>query len=195
MKKIKDVTWQEIFESWRDREAHNPGWIECATKIKGWPDWALWRSFTAQQIDAVNRKWEMFQLSNPVEEIPEMLIGPYSGWQSRVVHKNKTTFKELLEVPGQYEEWSNHAGVLAIMNGMPFTTELIGLLRKDIDKIVCLDGHHRATAISLAQKQGKRIDFSQTPITIALTEISANDCQLFDDLLERGTTKNPQTAP
>lgn len=193
MKFIKDTAWPEVFEGWRDREANNPGWLECATKVKGWPDWESWRSFTAQKIDATNRNWKIFQFSDPMLEIPEMLVGPFSSWQSRVIHKNKTAFKELLEIPGQYEEWNNHSGILAIMSGMPFTTELIGLIRKDIDKIVCLEGHHRATAISLARKQGKDIDFSQTPITIALTEISPADCRLFDELLKRGTTKNPQT--
>lgn len=193
MKFIKDTAWPEVFEGWRDREANNPGWLECATKVKGWPDWESWRSFTAQKIDATNRNWKIFQFSDPILEIPEMLVGPFSIWQSRVIHKNKTTFKELLEIPGQHEEWSNHSGILAIMSGMPFTTELIGLIRKDIDKIVCLEGHHRATAISLARKQGKDIDFSQAPITIALTEISPADCRLFDELLKRGTTKNPQT--
>ena len=191
MKKVKDTNWEEVFEGWRSRESSNPQWIECATKIKGWPDWESWRTFTSKQINAPNRKWEIFQFSNPNEEVPEMLLGPYLGWQSRVVNKNKTTFKELLEIPGQYEEWINHAGVLEMMNGLPFTTELIGLLRKDINKIVCLDGHHRGTAISLAQKQGRNINFSQTPITIALTEIPASEFQLFEELLERGTTKNP----
>ncbi len=192
MKFIKDTTWSEIFEGWRSREANNPGWVECATKIKGWPDWESWRSFTARQIDANNRRWQVFQFIHPMLEVPEMFIGPYSGWQSTVTNKNRTTFKELLEIPEQYQKWSNHSGVLAIMNGMPFTTEFIGLIRKDIDKIVCLEGHHRAIAISLAQKHGKIIDFSQTPITIALTEISSADCRLFDELLMRGTTKNPQ---
>jgi len=191
MKKVKDTSWQVVFEGWRSREAHNPNWIECA-KIKGWPDWESWRSFTVQQIDASHRKWKIFQFSDPMREIPDMLIGPYSQWQSRVINTNQTTFKELLEIPEQYREWSSHAGILSIMNGMPFATELIGLIRKDSNTIVCLEGHHRATAISLAQKQNKKIDFSQTAIMIALAEISSDECILFDELLQRGTTKNEE---
>lgn len=191
MKFIKETTWQEIFEGWRQREAHNPGWIACA-KEKGWPDWESWRRCTAHQINAENRDWKIFEFTNPMEEIPLMLIGPYSGWQSRVIHKNKTTFKELLEIPSQYEEWSKHSGVLAIMNGLPFKTEFIGFVRKDINKIVCIEGHHRATAITLAKQQGKNIDFSGTVITIALSDLVVDDCQLLDSLLKRGTSKNPQ---
>jgi hypothetical protein len=193
MQFIGNTTWQEIFEKWRSREANNPNWIECATKIKGWPNWEAWRSFTAQQIDAVNRKWEIYQFCNPLEEIPEMLIGPFWGWQSRVNNKNKTTFKELLEIPKQYEEWSKHPGISAIINELPFVTELIGLVRKDVDKIVCFEGHHRAVAVSLAKKQNKIIDFSKTPITIALTDLAADHCQLLDILLQRGTAKNPRS--
>lgn len=193
MKFIKDTTWQEIFDGWREREADNPGWIECATKIKGWPDWESWRSFTGEQINAKNREWKIYQFEYPLEEIPEMLIGPYSGWQSRVLNKNKTTFKELLEIPAQLEEWSRHSGLLSIVNGLPFTTEFIGLIRKDLDKIVCLEGHHRATAMVLAKKQGLKIDFSQTSVTIALTELAGENCQLLDEVLKRGTSKNPRS--
>lgn len=193
MKFIKDTNWQNIFEKWREREASNPGWIECATKIKGWSDWESWRSFTAKQFDAENREWKIFQFENPVEEIPEMLIGPYSGWQSRVINKNRTTFSELLEIADQYDEWSKHPGILAIIEGLPFATELIGVVRKDIDKIVCIEGHHRAMAITLAKKRGQIIDFSKTPITIALTELTADNCYLLDDILQRGTSKNPQS--
>lgn len=186
---VRNISWQDVFEGWRAREANNPGWIECATKIKGWPDWASWRSFTAQQIDAEHREWKLYAFSDPLREIPEMLIGPYSGWQSKVINKNKTSFKQLLEIPNQYQELSQHDGVLKIMNGLPFETEMIGLIRKDIDKIACIEGHHRATAIALAQMQRQKIDFSETSITIALTELDADDCGLFDILLQRGTSK------
>lgn len=191
MKFIKDTTWQEIFEGWREREANNPNWINCATKVKGWPNWESWRWFTANQINALNRKWEFYYFENPLEEIPHMLIGPYSGWQSRVLNKNLTTFKELLEIPVQYEEWSKHSGILSIMKGLPFATEYIGLTRKDTNQIVCIEGHHRATAISLAKKLGKQINFSQTPLTIALAELSINEYWLIDNVLKRGTSKNP----
>ncbi len=192
MEFVRNTTWQEVFAGWQSREATNPGWVECATKIKGWPDWESWRSFTAQQIGADNRDWKIFHFDNPLEEVPEMLIGPFSGWQSRVSNKNKTTFGELLEIPGQFEEWSKHLGVQSIIAGLPFTTEFIGLLRRDINKIVCLEGHHRSVAISFVKKQGKKIDFSQTPITIALAELTVAESHLLDEVLKRGTSKEPR---
>jgi hypothetical protein len=191
MKFLKETTWSDVFESWRKREASNPSWVECATKIKGWPDWESWRSFTAEQFDAPNRDWKIFQFTNPEEEIPEMLLGPYSGWQSKVIRRHETTFKELLEIPAQYEELSKHSGIQAITKGLPFTTEFIGVVRKDNGKIVCVEGHHCATAIALARMNGKMIDFSKTSITIALAELPVDDCNLFESILQRGTLKNP----
>ena len=190
MKFIKDTTWPEIFEGWRAREAGNPGWINCATKIKGWPDWESWRSFTAKQINAENRRWKIFEFTNPPDEILAMLVGPYGGWQARVEKKNNTTFEELLNSKEQFEHFCKHDGVLSILKGLPFATEFIGLIRKDSNQIVCLEGHHRATAIALAKKQGKTLDFSKTPITIALAELKADEVSLLDKVLQRGTSKD-----
>ncbi len=49
MRFIKQTTWQEVFKGWSEQEANNPGWIRCATEIKGWPDWESWRNHTAEQ--------------------------------------------------------------------------------------------------------------------------------------------------
>lgn len=187
MKLIKNTTWGEIFENWKNRESNNPDWIECATKIKGWPDWKSWRNFTAQQIDAENRNWQIYKLTNPAEEISSMLIGPYSSWQNKVINKNNTTFEELLDIPEQYKYFSQHNYILKILSALPFSTELIGIIREDNSKIVCIEGHHRATAITLAKKQKTKIDFKNAPIQIALTNISRNESFLFDDALKRGT--------
>jgi hypothetical protein len=192
MNLLRNTTWKEVFEGWREREADNSGWIQCATKIKGWPDWESWRRFAASKINAENREWQIFEFTKPMEEIPRMLIGPYGGWQSRVTNKNKTTFEELLNIPEQLEIFSKHEGVLNILDGLPFTTELIGLIRDDMNKVVCLDGHHRATAIALAALQGKQIDFSKVKVTIALTHLPAEECLLLDAVLERGTSMNPE---
>lgn len=87
VKFIKEITWTEVFEGWRSREANNPGWIKTATEIKGWPDWESWRKFTASQIGAENHSWELYEFTDPMSEVPEMLVGPYGGWQSKLPEK------------------------------------------------------------------------------------------------------------
>lgn len=192
MKFIKDTTWQEVFEGWRQREGTNPAWIECATQVKGWPDWESWRLFTAQQLAAESREWKLFQFDNPIQEVAELLLGPYSGWQNRVVEKNNTSFDQFLDIPEIYQEYSQQPGIRRMIEGLPFSTELIGVLRKDNGKIICIEGHHRAVALVVAGREGKQIDFSATPITIALAEIPATECSIFNTMLARGTSKEPR---
>lgn len=192
MRLIKNTTWEKVFESWKKRESSNPDWIRCATEIKGWPDWESWRKHSASQIMAEKRDWQIHEFTDPIREIPAMLVGPYSGWQSRLPQKNVATFEDLLSIPKQLEKFSKHDGVISIMNGLPFTTEFIGIVRDDINKIVCLEGHHRATAIGLVKKQGKEIDFSGIKVTIALSHLLKDEVHLLDEILKRGSSKNPE---
>lgn len=78
------------------------------------------------------------------------------------------------------------------MNGLPFTTEFIGLIRDDLNKIVCLEGHHRATAVALAKRLGKAIDYSGTKMTIALAHLQQNEISLLDEALKIASSRNPE---
>lgn len=191
MKLIGRTAWEDVFSGWRSREANNPGWVTCATEVKGWPDWESWRRFSAHQIGAEKRNWEIFEWTDPSEEIPQMLIGPYSGWQARVAKKNATTFEELLDIPDQLTHFLAHTGIAHIREGLPFSTEFIGLIRDDNRKIVCLEGHHRAVAIALVKRLGKNVDFSKTRLTIALAHLPIEECHVLDDALRRGTSRTP----
>ncbi|MBN1585361.1 hypothetical protein JW899_03275 [Candidatus Uhrbacteria bacterium] len=196
MRFIRNVDWEEVFNGWRSREAWNPGWVECATKVKGWPDWESWRRHTASQMRAAERDWKVYGLDDPMREVPEMLVGPYSGWQDRVVQagaeRNRTTFADFLDSGEQRDFFSGHDGVRKIMGGLPFATEFIGLIRGDTGQVVCIDGNHRATAISLTAKLGRPVDFTGIPVTFALTEMSVEGCREMDSILERGTSRSPK---
>ncbi|MBU1292416.1 hypothetical protein KKH07_03030 [Patescibacteria group bacterium] len=191
MKFIKDTSWENVFEGWREREANDPGWINCATQIKGWPDWESWRRFTASGIKAEKRSWQIFKFTDPINEISAMLVGPYSGWQSRLPEKNKFSFEDLINIPEKYEFFKKHDKVLSMIKDFPAPTEFIGLIRKDSGKIICLEGHHRAVAVALAKKQDKSIDFKKE-IFIALAELPVVEISILDQVLKRGTSKNPE---
>ncbi|MBI5071532.1 hypothetical protein HZB93_01390 [Candidatus Falkowbacteria bacterium] len=190
LKFIKDTTWEEVFEGWRSREANNPGRIRTATEIKGWPDWESWRKFSAAQIGAEERSWKIYEFTDPMNDIPAMLVGPYSGWQKKLPEKNKNSFEELLNISRNYDFFKNHSGVAAMINDFPCPTEFIGLVREDNGKLVCLEGHHRATAIALAKKEGRKIDCKNT--RIAVTQLPKDECGILDKILQRGTSKNPE---
>lgn len=191
MRFLKDTTWEEVFNGWRQREASNPGWINCATKIKGWPDWESWRKFTVLQLGLEKLSWQIFEFTDPINEISAMLVGPYTGWQDRVTKKNQSTFEDLLNVPEQLDFFLKHDRVPSIVANFPNPTEFIGLTREDLDKVVCVEGHHRAVAVALAKKQGVPIDLGGK-ITIALAGLKENRVGVLDEVLKRGTSKNPQ---
>jgi len=147
---------------------------------------------TGSQIRADKLNWGEYKLTNPLVEISSMLVGPYTRWQSMLPNKNISSFNDLLEIPERYNQFREHDTVVSIMNSMPFDTEFIGLLRKDNNKIVCLEGHHRAVAITLAKKLNKKIDFNKANIIISLAHLSEKDNYLLDDTLKRGSSKNPK---
>ncbi len=190
MKYLRDATWEDVFDGWRKREGSNPDWIRVATDVKGWKDWDEWRHFTANHLRLPARAWQIFQFTQPSEEIPRMLLGPYTGWQSRVANKHETTFEDLLADPQQKKEWESNAGMMELIKHLPFATQMIGFLRDD-GRITCLEGHHRSLAITFAKQQGREIDFSKTPFTIALAALPEAEAPLLDRVLARGSSKNP----
>jgi hypothetical protein len=190
MKLIRPTTWPETFENWSSKEASDPSWIHCATQIKGWPDWHSWRNFTAEQFDAQNLDWNLYEFDNPMKEIPEMLMGPFQGWQNRMPTQNTATFNDLIDLPSQMKYWSSVEKIISLIENFPQGTQLIGLIREDIDKIICLEGHHRATALTIADRMGQTISLKNPPL-IALAKITGDIDKKLTEILERGTSKTP----
>jgi len=185
---LKNATWQEVFEEWKNREANDPGWINCAVNIKGWPDWASWRSYTAALLGAEKREWKIYKILEPQKFIPKMLVGPYGGWQKRLPEKNILSFSQMLEITQNYEELSENDKVSSMINNFPVGTQFIGLVCSDNKKIVCLEGHHRATAVALAVKNGQALNLGEEN-TIALCELAMGEEKLLDEVLEKGTNR------
>lgn len=187
MKKISDTTWSEVFKKWEEREGEDSSWLEVA-KQKGWDNWKEWREYTASQFDAESRDWEVFEFENPLAEVPEILIGPYTGWQKRFEQKNIHTFKDMIEREDYRNEFLNNPGLKSMMDAMPFEITFIGVRKAD-GSIVLIDGHHRATMMTILAYQGNDLDFSSTPIRIALTDLGEDADSILDHMLKKGTNK------
>lgn len=188
MNVLRDISWDEVFSGWCDREANNPGWIRVATEVKGWPDWGSWRRYTTEQFGASSREWKLYAFSDPANEVPAMLLGPYTGWQNRVENKLEATFDQLFDTESQSQEFLQNTNIQNMINALPFETQLIGLKLPD-GRVMCIDGHHRATAITLAKKQGKDVGYKNGQITMALTEFTADDQGLLSEALRKGSSK------
>ena len=193
LKFINPTSWEDVFQDWKQREGNDPGWIHCATTIKGWPDWESWRRFSAEQIHAADRDWEIYECTDPMRDIPTMLVGPFTGWQSRLPKPNVSSFAELVAIPEQAQFFREHEKVAGMMKHFPPSTMFIGLCREDSGSIVCLEGHHRATAVALSLKAGSEIDFGG-PVQIALAVLHADELTLLDQVLARGSSKDPKDA-
>ena len=188
LKHIRPTTWEEVFQDWKQREGNDPGWIHCATKLKGWDSWESWRRFTAEQIGAPTREWNLFEFTNPMNEIPNMLVGPFTGWQSKLPMPNRHTFTDLVRMPEQAVPFHAHEKVAGIMRNFPCPTTFVGLQFDETNRIVCIEGHHRATAVALVVLDGRTIDFGG-PVHIALATLNADEADLLDHVLARGTRK------
>jgi hypothetical protein len=125
-----------------------------------------------------------------MEEIPAMLVGPYSGWQKKLLLPNQGSFSDLVAIPKEYEFYKQNTNLSGMADNYPAHTEMIGLRRPD-GKIICLEGHHRSTCVALAEKDGKVISFSQ-PMRIAIAELQPDELGLMDEVLARGTSKEPE---
>lgn len=184
---ISLTTWKDIFENWKNSEGVELSWQQVARE-KGWPDWESWRRNSLAPMKPEMLSWEMFEFDNPMEEIPAMVMGPYKAWQKGIEEKNKLTFTEFLEIPAEYERFVRHIGVLERMNDFP-DTSMIGVIRPDNGKLVCIEGHHRACAVALAKKLEKEIIF-KNPIRIAVAKLPPGGEVALDQMLARGTEKN-----
>lgn len=119
-----------------------------------------------------------------------MLVGSFTGWQSRLPALNQHTFADLALIPAQAAHFRAHEKVASMMKNFPSSTTFIGLQLDWTDRIVCIEGHHRATAVALAELDDAPIDFGGT-VRIALAMLKADESGLLEEVLTRGTSKDP----
>ena len=185
---MRPLTWKEVFEGWREREANNPSWIECATKTKGWPDWESWRLHTAAQLHLQDRSWSLYEVLDPGSFLPNLLVGPFHAWQKYAQQKNIATFAELLTLPEPRGFFLEHPAVQRLMKQFPAPTELIGLLREDTQKIVCIEGHHRVAAVTLGQAMESPVTFLG-PVYLVLASLKKEETVFLNETLKQGSSR------
>lgn len=188
MKSLEDTSWDDVFEKWRGREAADPGWIQCATEVKGWPDWESWRRFSAELLGAEQLEWRRYLVENPEIELPALLVGPFQGWQNRLNVKNAASFADMMADPVQAAFFSQHEKVRSMMANFPAPTELIAVQRDDSGKIVCIEGHHRSAAVALGTVLGQAVQFTG-PVTLALARLPTERVQVLEEMLRRGSSR------
>lgn len=181
---LGETDWSEIFKVWQANEGIMPSWQELATKQKGYKSWEEWRTAWVKNFDAQSRQWFRYEIIDPIKIVPNFYVGPTKAWQGNFMEKKigKNTFSDLVgRVVFHYKK------VGGILKNFPEKSEFIGVCLPG-NKVVLIEGHHRASAIAVSAKNGTEISFKQLP-TISLTFFQAGEENLLDDLLLRGSAK------
>ncbi|MFC1721478.1 hypothetical protein ACFL0Z_01025 [Patescibacteria group bacterium] len=178
------TTWNDVFELWQEREGAREDWQRVA-KAKGWQSWEDWRRDRAEQFGASDREWHRYTILDPLQTVPGWRVGPTMSWQKSFPEgeRNQHTFADLVNTVS----YNQNDKVQGMLKDFPEPTEFIGLLMPD-KSVVIIEGHHRATTLAWAAKQGKKISLAELP-TIALTEFNPDEEKLLDKMLARGSTK------
>lgn len=187
----QDLDWNEVFEVWRKHEAHFPGWVHVATKVKGWDSWEEWRMYMALQMNLPEEAWKLYEIPIPEQQIPNMLVGPFWEWQKQLPEpiRLQATFHDFI---AERLEWAKgHHRIPDMMEHFSSPTQFIGLYLEDQDRLLCFEGSHRAAAVALAGKEGVNIDFGSQKPLIAVATISGDTNELLARAMEIGS-ENPE---
>ncbi len=169
LKLIKSLTWEEVFDIWRENETYDNKWEELY-KSRGFDNWDEWRSTYIEPLNLKNEEWGLYEIIDPMQTVPKFFGGPFRSWVERF-YKNKMTqtFQELVQNP----EIQNYPGIRRVMGGFPQETSLIGIFFAN--ELVIAEGMHRCTALALAVHEGKKI---KTNIKIALANSSLDQLRI-----------------
>lgn len=141
---IKPLTWEEVFKIWKGNEINESHWQEYYKK-EGFESWLGWRNKYLKPIGALNRKWKLVKVINPLKSVPDFHGGPYEGWTKNFYKgKNLPKFIEMKEHPRAENYFKNLSSKTTII---AWNTKI---------GIVIIEGMHRCAAIARAAKRGRK---------------------------------------
>lgn len=145
---IKNLTWPEVFEVWRQNEENRENWKQHYTE-RGFDSWEEWRMKYAEPFRCAEAKWALYKITNPVRDIVYFYGGPFRSWKERFYKQNDTlSFEQLADL----SEIQQHGGTNEILNNFPENTILTGMVADK--QIYIIEGMHRSSALALMNKRG-----------------------------------------
>lgn len=123
---IKSLTWEDVFEMWRQNEANRPNWIEFYKKA-GYSSWEEWRNEFVKTLKCAKYQWSFYEILEPLKDILPINGGSFKSWIERFYSGKKSlTFKQLADLPAIQA----HQGINEIIENFPDQTILTGLIVK-----------------------------------------------------------------
>jgi len=156
---IQPITWQKVYRTWKKNEDHD--FWRAHYQPRGFSSWPEWRKNYIQPLGLEKLKWQTGELKN-IKDILNFYGGPFKAWKKYFYkNKNSLTFKQLALL----SKIKNNKRFKKLINNFPGQTTLIAIQRKN--KIIIIDGMHRATALALMINKKQKI---KTKINIAFAE-------------------------
>lgn len=139
---VKSLSWKEIFDVWRDLEAWQESWKEHWTE-RGFDSWDEWREAYTAPLHPETLSWELYQITDPVKELPLFYGTPTKAWIEKAYDGATTKqLKDIFNLPIITENQK----VLAIKRGFPKETMLTGIVHDK--KIILIEGMHRSNVLA-----------------------------------------------
>jgi hypothetical protein len=151
LQKIKELSWQEVFQKWEDIEGKLPHWVEHY-QDRGFASWRKWRTSSMAPIKPETLTWNLYQLTDFMHTIPLFRGGPFYSWVRKIYgDKKMPPFAEIIRHPTirQRVEASR------FVQQFPAETTLMGLVVGG--DVVIIEGMHRCSAVALAAAEGRSI--------------------------------------
>jgi len=163
---IYDIEWQDIFAVWRAYESYQKDWQDHWEE-RGFKSWDEWRKDYISPLEPENRKWSIWRIEKPSDDIAQIYGVPARGWR-RHFYGDKITMPLQDVVEKMREKYSiddegKNEKIELLKNNFPYQTMLTGIINKD--KIILIEGMHRGVALTMMDEQEIIGD-----VTIALAE-------------------------
>jgi len=158
---IKPLKWSEVFKIWQGNEINQRHW-KTYYKEKGFKSWFDWRKKHIKAIEALNKKWKLVKVINPLKSVPKFHGGPYKSWTENFYKgHNLPTFNKIKE----------HWAAADYLKNLPAKTTII-VWNTEIG-IVIIEGMHRCAAITKAakEKQDIKLDLYMVVADCPLSDI------------------------
>lgn len=145
---IRDIPFEEVVSAWAVNEdaEHAPHW-ESFWKNLGYKSWTEWRKPFIDTMAVAGNRWGLYQILEPVREIPQFRGGAYAGWA-----KNFYGGKHL----PKFSEMKQHPTAPQYLDNFPKVTTLIAWITEQ--GVVIIEGMHRCATFAFASKRGVDVD-------------------------------------
>lgn len=150
--RMRSVTWQEVFDYWRESEA-DAGW-DTVWKERGFESWDQWRETYADELGLAQATWEEFEVSrDPREFAAGLWAGGFNGWAD--FWPEGTQCARMSQI-ADHPNVPHNDKIKKILEDFPKKTTI--MLLSYATEYTVFEGMHRCATLALMKKWGQPVD-------------------------------------